>query len=309
MQAELERERLAQEAEERRRIKAATRSDLSHAFKLGVIDERTYRERLRQLGYPPDEIEMIIAIDKEMKASAIERELLRRKQYEQREAARLTADEKNSVKNALVSLYVQGLMPLEALASRLTALGWTAEEIALLTEAARLRLDLRLKELGESAAIAEYRTGKISLEQLAAKLSALGYSDSYVQAILELERARAKTPVQSTPEEEVRAFGREIAIRRYVLGITTEVELEQELRLLGYRDPEIARIRIYAELQRDYEVFKEIVDAARSAFRRGRISETALTSLLTSLGVPTRVIERIISVERLRIGYGVVEAE
>jgi len=308
IQAELERERLAQEAEERRRIKAATRSDLSQAFKLDVIDEATYRERLKALGYPPDQIDMIVSIDKEMKASAVERELLRRKQYEQREAARLTADEKNSVKTALVNLYVQGLMPLEALTSRLTALGWTPQEIALLTEAARLRLDLRLKELGENAAIYEYRTGKISLEQLAARLSALGFSDTYVQAIIELERARTKTPVQSTPEEEARAFGRETAIKRYVAGLTTEVELEQELRLLGYGPAEIARIRIYAELQRDYETFKEIIDAARTALRRGRISEAALTSLLTSLGVPTRVIERLISVERLRIGYGVTEA-
>lgn len=302
---EQEREKQRLEDELRRSVKQATRTDLARAFRLGIISEDVYRVRLKNLGYSDGEIDIIVSIDKELVEVERERQELRKRERMAVEAARLTADEKDSVKTALVSLYVNGMLPESALRSRLAELGWTEEEISLIVEAAALRFNMALLDKRIDAAVAEYRYGKITLEQLSQKLSELGLSSAFVQNIVLYEGARTKTPVQSTPEEEVRAYGSGVAISRYVDGLTTPVELEQELTLLGYGAAEVARYKVYADLKRDYEVFKEVLSAVRTAYRKGKITDMQFLNTLHDVGVPEATRNQLLYIEKLRLGYGV----
>jgi len=302
-----QREKQRLEAELRRQTRQLTRTDLSRAFKLGVITEEQYRERLKTLGYQDAEIDTIISIDKTLIQAEQEREQLRKKEQEAVEAARLTADEKNSVKTALLYLFTHGMLPETALRERLKALGWTQDEIDLIVEAGQLKQYYTLTDQRIDAAVAEYRYGKISLEELGKKLTELGLSDAFVQNILLYEKSRTKTPVQSTPEEEVRAMGCSIAIRRYREGITTPAELEQELRLLGYSQAEIERYKIMAELERDYNMVMEALSAMRYAYRKGKISESKFMELAAQIGITREAALTYLSLEKLKLGLGTEE--
>lgn len=302
---EQDREKQRLEEELRRSVKHATRTDLGRAFRLGVINEDVYRSRLKNLGYTDDEIDVIVSIDKELVQLERERQEMRKRERLAVEAARLTADEKNSVKTALVSLYVNGMLPETALRERLLQLGFSEDEVAFTVEAATLRFNMALLDKRIDAAVAEYRYGKITLEQLSQKLSELGLSSAFVQNIVLYESARTKTPVQSTPEEEVRAYGAAVAISRYVDGLITPVELEQELMLLGYGAAEIARYKVYADLKRDYEVFKEVLSAVRTAYRKGKITDMQFLNTLRDVGVPEATRHQLLYIEKLRLGYGV----
>jgi len=304
---EAERERQRREAELERQTKEMTRSDLSRAFKLGLIDEATYITRLMELGYPEAEAKQIVEIDKKRIALELTREEVRKREQETREMARLTTDEKNSVRRALKSLYTKGMLPEEAFRAKLKELGFTPEEIQLTIDAANYELMEELMEDRIQAAIYEYRYGKISLEQLAQRLSQSGLKPDFIQSILDVERARTKLPVQSTPEEEVRAFGSGVVIRRYREGLITDAELEHELRLLGYGPAEIERYKIYAALERDYNFAMELISALRSALRAGKISETHFLEVMQEYGIGRMIALMYLNLEKLRKGIGLGE--
>ncbi|MBW2561440.1 MAG: hypothetical protein JRE40_11380 [Deltaproteobacteria bacterium] len=304
---EAERERQRREAELERQTKEMTRSDLSRAFKLGLIDEATYITRLMELGYPEAEAKQIVEIDKKRIALELTREEVRKREQETREMARLTTDEKNSVRRALKSLYTKGMLPEQVFEEKLKQLGFTPEEIQLTIDAANYELMEELMEDRIQAAIYEYRYGKISLEQLAQRLSQSGLKPDFIQSILDIERARTKLPVQSTPEEEVRAFGSGVVIRRYREGLITDAELEHELRLLGYGPAEIERYKIYAALERDYNFAMELISALRSALRAGKISETHFLEVMQEYGIGRMIALMYLNLEKLRKGIGLGE--
>jgi len=306
-EAELEKERKREIAELERRTRELSRADLSRSFQLGLITEDQYRNYLHQLGYSEADTQRIIELDKAKAALAVESERLRKEQRKAIEAARLTTDERNSVKTALQSLYVHGLIPVETLKARLAELDWTDEEINLTVEAADLQTQKMLLEKRIDAAILEYRYGKISLEQLSAKLTDIGLNPAFVQNLLLYESSRTKLPVASTPEEEVRAMGSSVAIKRFRDGLTTPEDLEQELRLLGYSPAEIARIRILATLERDYDIAKEALTALKTAYRKGKLSETKFLGPAGAFGVLRDHARLLLSLEKLKLGIGLTE--
>jgi len=298
----VEAERKREIAEAEAEIRKLTKADLSSAFKLGLISEEEYRRDLIGLGYRPEDAGRIIALDRAKAEMERQRLELAKAKRLSEEVARLTADERNSVRTALQSLYVRGIVPREALASRLRELGFTESEIALTVEAADYKLQQALLDRRIDAAVMEYRYGKITLEQLSEKLAGLGLSTAFVQNILEYERARTKTPVASTPEEEVRAIGQGVVIRRYREGLITPVELEQELALLGYSPAERERLKILADLERDYNFTMEVLNALRSAFRRGKISEARFRRLAADFGIADLVVNLVLQLEKIRLG-------
>jgi len=307
-EAELEKERKREIAELERRTRELSRADLSRCFQLGLITEEAYKGYLESLGYSEADAQRIIELDKAKAALALESERLRKEQRKAIEAARLTADEKNSVKTALQSLYVHGLLDVETFKARLKALEWTDEEITLTVEAADLQIQKTLLEKRVDAAVLEYRYGKISLEQLSQKLNEIGLSPAFIQNVLLYEASRTKLPVASTPEEEVRAMGSSVALKRFREGLTTPEDLEQELRLLGYSPAEIARYRIIAELERDYNVCQEALSALRTAYRKGKITETKFLELAEAFGVLRDYARLLLDLEKLKLGIGLTEA-
>ena len=304
--ANIEKELSAHE-ETKKKPREATLATLTKAFKLDLITEEEFRKGLEKAGYSPEAIDLYLDIakmEKEAAAKEAQQELEAERALEKE---RLTRDEKRSLKTALEYLYTTGLMPEPAFRARLKKLDYTDEEIDLIVEAANLKIDRELKQDRIKAAINEYRYGKISLEQLASRLYDIGLSDAFIQNILLYEKSRTKTPVQSTPEEEVRAMGSSIAIRRYREGITTPAELEQELRLLGYSQAEIERYKIMAELERDYNMVMEALSAMRYAYRKGKISESKFMELAAQIGITRQAALTYLSLEKLKLGLGAEE--
>jgi predicted DNA-binding transcriptional regulator len=305
---EIEKEKKREVSEIERKTRELSRIDLSSSYRYGLISEDEYKERLKELGYSNSDIQKIIELDKEKIKIASNAIALRKHEESIKELARLTSDEKNSVRNALQSMYIKGILPKETIESRLLGLGYSKEEIELTIEASNYKLQQQLIEKSIEASINEYRYGKISIEQLSSKLSQLGLSSSFVQSIIEYERSRTKIPIASTPEEEVRAMGSSIAIKRFREGITTEVELDQELAMLGYSQAERERIRILAQLERDYNFTMELINSLRIAYRNKRITEAMYRRLAQDFGISSSVAEMYLQLEKIKMGFEIVSA-
>lgn len=223
------------------------------------------------------------------------------------EIRNMLTDERSRLLTQLRGLYMFGKIREEELRSMLAELHYSKDEIDLITKAANYERERAMLEKRIDTAVLEYRYSKISKEQLTKALSELGLNDEHVQNIVAYESARTRPSVQSTPEEEARGFGKEVAISRYVEGATTKVELEQELRLLGYRDEEIKKFVVYADLKKDLNMFKDVVSAVNTAFSRRKISETKYIEILRSFGVPDETIRALISLQRIKLGIGMAE--
>jgi hypothetical protein len=265
--------------------KLPTKMDARWMLKWGIIDEEKLKGLIRAEGVHPDWVDDV--------AKA--------------EVMNMLTDERSFVVTQYKSLAVLGQLTEEMLREKLKEVNLTAPEIDLIVKGvnAKILADRIDKEV--DTAVAEYRYGKITIEELSSRLSAVGLDSERIQLILNLERARTKEDKRSTPEEEVRAFGSSVATKRYVEGYTTDVELEQELALLGYTQAQIARYKILAQLQADYDFAKDILSSLRYAYRRKKIDDTKFIELARRYGVPDEMIRRALSLEKLRMGLGIEE--
>ncbi|MEM1523569.1 MAG: hypothetical protein QXU69_11090, partial [Thermofilaceae archaeon] len=251
----------------------------------GLIDKETLKYLTVQMGMHPDWVDRVV----------------------EAEVRNMLADERTRMLSQLRGLFVMGKIDENELKSMLEDLHYSNDEIKLILRAAIYEREREMTEKRIDTAILEYRYSKISKEQLAKALAELGLGDEYVQNIVAFESARTKPSVQSTPEEEARGFGKDVAISRYVEGATTKVELEQELRLLGYRDEEIKKFIIYADLKKDLNMFKDVISAVNAAFSKRKISETKYIEILRDFGVPDETIRALISLQRIKLGIGIEE--
>jgi len=259
--------------------------DARWMIRWGVIDEDTFITILKLRGIHPDWIERIT----------------------QAEIRNMLSDERTRVVAQLRQMYIWGRVGNQVLEAKLRELYYTTMEIQLILKAVQMQRDATLLEKRIDALVLEYRYGKITIEQLGTALTDLGLADDYIQEIIAYENARTKIPVLSTPEDEVRAEGKSVAMKRFREGLTTPEDLEAELKMLGYTDAQIARYKVIATLDRDYNFAMDVISALRTAYRGGKISAAHFMSVAKEWGILDDTVTTLISIENIKRGLGLTE--
>jgi len=213
-------------------------------------------------------------------------------------------DERTAVKSAVQSLYILGAITEEVLRSILKDIRFLDDEINYLVQASNYKLRKEQIEDAISALKYAYRYDKITIEQLAEQLSNLGLSDDAVQRIVAIELARARETIYQTTEEQVRASGYSVVIRRFKEGLITESELEQELKLLGYTDPRIQQLKLIALLERDYDFAMTALSALKSAYLKRKIGDDYFIREMRRFGFTDEKIALELYLLRLKLGLG-----
>ena len=228
----------------------------------GFFDENIFKEEIARLGYAKPTQEFLF------------------------ETFKRTATEpvKGLYSSYVVNRYVVGITSLDELEREAASLGYFGPQIKQIRMGASLRDDYENVKDAISALQYSYRHGDITLDEFKARLAALGLRSDKIAQYAMIEQLRAKEEVGTTQEEEVRAYGRSTAIKRFKEGMTTPVELEQELRLMGYSEQWIRRLELVARLERDYDFAMTVLSAVKKAWKSGKIGDGTFIELLRRYG-------------------------
>lgn len=251
----------------------------------GIIDQQEHEALLRSGGMHPDWLKRVALAER----------------------MNMLQDERSEVKSVLRSMLSVGMLTPDVYSQWLREVFYTPEEIEMSRRAADLRWQYELFKASIDAAVYSYRVGKITLNELADRLYSTGMPAEKVQARVMIEEARAIEARRETYAESVYIYGRDVVIGRYADGMITPEEFENEMRLLGYSDPQIQHLRIVAELKRDAEYAKDVLNAVLYAFRHNKIDVARAVELLQAYGFMPDYIEMRLALENLKKGIGVGE--
>ncbi len=260
---------------------------LAAVARMGYFDEQFFEDELRRSGYSEQAKKVMLQM------------------YAQ------TANEsvKAHYASVVIDRYRTGIIDKNGLDQELKMLGYPDKVRPSLITGAQLYYDLdAVKDHIEAVRFA-YRRGKITIEQLKAELANIGIRDDMINRIAEIELARTKTDVGSTEQEEVRAYGRGTAVKRYKAGLITDVELENELRTMGYSEQWIERLKLVARLERDYEFAMEVLRTMRVAYKKGNIDDVTFIQTLRNYGFTDDKIQLELSLLKLQLNYGVKDEQ
>jgi len=228
----------------------------------GFFDEKIFREEIARLGYAKETQEFLFETFKRM----------------------VTEPTRGIYSSYIINRYIVGITDLSELEQEAAMLGYFGAQIKQIRIGALLRDDYEYIKDVISALQYAYRRGYITLDEFRAQLGALGLRAEKIQQYVTIEQIRKKEEVGTTQEEEVRAYGRSTAIRRFREGLTTESQLEQELRMLGYSDQWIQRLKIVAMLERDYDFAMSVLSAVKSAWEKEKIGDEMFIQILRDFG-------------------------
>ena len=113
----------------------------------------------------------------------------------------------------------------------------------------------------------------------------LEISSALVDHFVQVETVRRGEDSAADEEVELRAAGRGSVIRRFREGLSLEPQFLEEMASLGYTDREAQRYLVIARLEFDTNWRLDLVQAALTSFRRGRIDLEALGARLVALGI------------------------
>ena len=228
----------------------------------GFFDEKIFREEIARLGYAKETQDFLFETFKRM----------------------VTEPTRGIYSSYVINRYVIGISDGQQLRDEAAMLGYYGAQVKQIWLGAMLRDDYEYTKDYISALQYSYRRGYITLQEFGAQLARLGIRAEKIQQYMTIEMMRSKEDVGTTQEEEVRAYGRSTAIKRFKEGLTTPTELEQELRILGYSDQWIQRLKIVAQLERDYDFAMTVLSAVKSAWNAGKIGDATFIEILRQYG-------------------------
>jgi len=224
------------------------------------------------------------------------------KKVAEAEYMNMLLDERTGVKSAVEQVYREGYWVKEAVLETLKSVRFLEDEIKLLIQRADILREREVADMYISALKSAFRQGKITKEEFIAKASKYVKDKEHLLKLIEAEEIRYGLGQQMSMEEEVRATGRSTVIRRFKEGIITDVELEEELRLLGYSDAQIQRFKILAYLERDYDIAMTVLSAVKSAYLKKKIGDETFINLLRQYGFTDERILLELQLLKLKMG-------
>lgn len=267
----------------RERLKAIsfaviTRVDVRRMYDLGIFDladvERTYRS----LGYTPEDAANLTAFVERLalQPRLTARNTEARQQFRDGLIDRVRAED-----------LLRPLIPLEAeLQAELETLDLDRAGTRLTREVTAWQTAFRKELISE----ADFRAELTRLELPAEEI------DFRVRIILIARVAEDPTPEQ----EELRAAGRGIVIRRFREGLVDQPQFALEMASLGYTDLQIAQFGTQADLEFDTNVSLDLLAAYRAGLRTGRLAELEFRTLTQALGIRAELIDAYIEFDQLR---------
>jgi SOS response regulatory protein OraA/RecX len=194
----------------------------------------------------------------------------------------------------------QGYTTEPQLRQELAMLGYTPAQIDRLVALAKLQMDYELTNRFASAVFSAYRRGKLSLEQARALLAQQGLNAEWLDRWARLEATIPHEDLQKTPEEEVRAYGSGVVIRRFKEGFIDETQFRQELAMLGYTPAQIERLVVLARLEYDYEFARDQLEIAREGYRAGVLTDDEFLQFLAAIPIGAEKARAYLALEQYR---------
>ena len=260
---------------------------LAGIARTGYWNEEFFREELQRSGYSPTAQQAMFEMFRDQSNEPV------RKIYS----------------STLMKRYQMGILNPEELQGELTMLQYNqAVKTALSKAAVFMRDTVHVTEMIKALQYS-YRLGKITIEQFSASLKNLGLVDERVLELVAAEKARAKEELRTTQQEEVRAYGQSVVLRRYKEGIIGDKDLVDELRILGYTGQWIERLKVVAQLERDYDYATTVLRYTKTAYRKKKLPDSKFIEILKSYGFITQKIELELSLTKLAYGIGLTEED
>jgi Holliday junction resolvasome RuvABC DNA-binding subunit len=286
-------------AESKPQVLRLNRTSILEAMSAGVIDETTARNKLRELGYTPEDIDILIrthykqsekkppAVPVQFIAAAYKAGIIDRNEAVARLKDRgYPADDIELIlklseyqapltvsRETIVSAYVKGVLTLGEALQRLVDLGMSQEDAQLTLRTAKAQAPTSEKKLSISYLAAALNAGIITRETFTAKARALGYSDEDVEILLNL--ATFEPPETIAPSAAVGAY-------RY--GVISRDKAKELLLKAGFSD-EYAELRLATV---DAIIAREApapsLSALMAAFSAGIITQAEFADRLEKMG-------------------------
>jgi len=251
----------------------------------GIIDTETHKELLKMTGLHPDWLDRV-ALGEKMQ---------------------LLIDERSEAKRVFKDQLLWGMISMEIYRAKLKEIMFTDEEISLAALAAEESFKVRLLKDAIDALKYNYRLGRITLEELQIGLVNLGLSPERVEKLVAVEQARAIETRRENLEDSIYIYGRPTVIRRYKEGLLTDSELETELKMIGYTDRQIPRLKIIARLERDFDFAMTVLKYVKIAYRKGKIDDTRFIEILRNFGFVDEKIMLELQLLKLAYSLGIEE--
>jgi SOS response regulatory protein OraA/RecX len=231
-----------------------TLAQAREAFHEGFIDTAEFTRRLGAMGYPPEDISILL--DLAQPAEIVEVKALSVSQLQR--------------------AFRQGIINEDELRTSLAERGYSPDAVDALVELAQPAVAVRARELTLSQLQSAFRQGIIDEGRLRSRLTELGYAADAVDVLVKLaqppEVAQAKVLSVSQLQRALRQ------------GLLSEAEVQTQLTGLGYS---AGAVPVLIALARPEELVKErdlTVAQNQKAFREGLISEDVLRRRLTDMG-------------------------
>jgi len=231
-----------------------TLAQAREAFHEGYIDTAEFTRRLQAMGYPPEDISILLDLA---------------------QPAEIVTVKVLSV-SQLQRAFRQGIINEDELRTGLAERGYGPEAIDALVALSQPAVAVRARELTLSQLQAAFRQGIIDEGRLRSRLLELGYAADAVDILVKLaqppEVAQAKVLSVSQLQRALRQ------------GLLSEAEVQTQLTGLGYSAGAVSTL---IALARPEELVKErdlTVAQNQKAFREGLIDEDELRSRLTDMG-------------------------
>jgi hypothetical protein len=238
------------------------------AFEDGLIGLAEFTSRLEEMGYPPEDVSIII--DQAQPEEIIKVKVLTVSQLQR--------------------AFRQGLIDEGQLRERLAERGYGPEAVEVLVALAQPAVAVRARELTVSQLQRAFRQGLISEAELTSRLFELGYSADAAEILVDLAR-----PPAEAPPRELSVAQLQRALRNELL---TEAEVQVQLIGLGYSAGAVSVLIALARpeelvLERDLTIAQD-----QRAFREGLITEADLRGRLTAMGFSALDVDILVELAR-----------
>jgi len=273
--------------------------------RLGLIDESVIIERLKELAVPESDARRIVKsfykepslsiLIKSFKARRIDEAALRywlKLHGYSDEAIDLIIDsakeeriekDKELTKSDILNLYRWGIIKEQDAINLLVELGYEEIEARWLIDLVKARIAIarrdKGRDLSKSDILTAFRLGVLSEMEAKSLLLALGYDDTEVRILLDIQKKR----MEKEPKERRRELAKSDIVKAFRLGIISKEDAENYLRQLGFKDEEIKVLIEMAEVLSEERRTLTVSQLGR-AFREGIIDEMTFEYYLRFLG-------------------------
>jgi len=286
-----------------------------------ALTEAEFRDFMFTLGMTELEIGIAKKLKDPWKRVKAARERLERK-------TETLIPEARRLLTALIRAYTEGALPQAKFIEELKKLGLTDEEIKFLLplrelermiEQHRESLKTRKQALTPearkllTALIKAYREGALPIDQFRTKALELGLTEQdikfliplrEIEQLIEKHRELKKGKQEEIEEWNIKEFKRALIrslIRYYKEGFLSPAQLGRELEGLGLSPPMIELLKRRADLEYQYDYYRDLAKATTEAFEKGVITLEQLRALLARWIVRTERLDAIVSYEDYKI--------